>query len=279
MTDDTPRLAQSQGQGATDPSLTPKRFLDDILSACDASNWDADLNTGNYFKGLRDAYEAIQEIAIEYQASIYACSRTLEPSDASETERVEVTDGSYQSGDILTYERTETGLGKIISHTRAALAPGNAGAVAMDEAAVACKALALAEDVANGMRGAAGRINLFGALADAYGAVAASISNLSKQIEKGEQVHDRNGLPWSPAVPGNAGAVEAWQPMETAPKDGTEILAYWGPKVDGGDNCIDTTIWHEWKWTDPEDTDTEYAAPTHWMPLPAAPLPATQAEK
>ncbi len=62
-----------------------------------------------------------------------------------------------------------------------------------------------------------------------------------------------------------------WQPIETAPKDGTEILVY----VEG-----DMTVAH-WcayistpQWRDAGDmglsgmTDVE---PSHWMPLPEAP--------
>jgi hypothetical protein len=59
----------------TDPAMTPTEFVNSILSACDASNWDADRNTGDYFKGLRDAYEAVQEIATDYQTAMYEWTR------------------------------------------------------------------------------------------------------------------------------------------------------------------------------------------------------------
>jgi len=74
----------------------------------------------------------------------------------------------------------------------------------------------------------------------------------------------------------------AWQPIATAPRDGTWILAYW-PST-GGDSKVglrthpafDMAVWcrpTEWlvehwaangKWT-PGDP------PTHWRPLPPAP--------
>lgn len=67
---------------AGDGKLTPKAFVDDILSACDPSNWDAERNKGEYFAGLKEAYEAIHEIANEYQLSMYAWTRAA-PADAS----------------------------------------------------------------------------------------------------------------------------------------------------------------------------------------------------
>lgn len=62
-----------------------------------------------------------------------------------------------------------------------------------------------------------------------------------------------------------------WRPIETAPKDGTQIIAYW----DGSDGkckgmaCLswDTTYHH---WKDPLFWRVCFPRrpPTHWMPLP-----------
>ena len=56
-----------------------------------------------------------------------------------------------------------------------------------------------------------------------------------------------------------------WQPIETAPKDGTEILL-WEPKGEG--ICIGcyypTTGWNN-------GYDKLLHTPTHWMPLPEEP--------
>lgn len=71
-----------------------------------------------------------------------------------------------------------------------------------------------------------------------------------------------------------------WQPIETAPKDGTEIIAMY--------MHIDTQIVHNAFWLeDEEGKDTgwwsydksevsrvqldDYWTPTHWMPLPPPP--------
>lgn len=65
-----------------------------------------------------------------------------------------------------------------------------------------------------------------------------------------------------------------WQPIETAPKDGTRLLAYW-PPVFGGDNAGCATTW--WVVTSSGlfgwESPWEYAdrEPTHWMPLPEPP--------
>ena len=58
-----------------------------------------------------------------------------------------------------------------------------------------------------------------------------------------------------------------WRLIETAPKDGTEILA-WSSR-DG----TFVVFWHQgaWLWTSHDlDGDEELNA-THWMPLPEPP--------
>lgn len=61
-----------------------------------------------------------------------------------------------------------------------------------------------------------------------------------------------------------------WQPIETAPKDGSRILAY----EPSADSKIHEIWWEDdcggpfQGWTDDWDTEPE---PTHWVPLPAGP--------
>ena len=100
---------------------------------------------------------------------------------------------------------------------------------------------------------------------------------------------DRVGVEWFGDVP-PVGAklfttpqIPEWQPIETAPKDGTEVLVMYVH--------IDTQIVHNGFYMhdedDPKETGwwsyyqsecsriklDEWMTPTHWMPLPAAPQP------
>lgn len=90
-----------------------------------------------------------------------------------------------------------------------------------------------------------------------------------------------------------AGAIPAWQRIETAPKDGTEIDA-WIVSDGGKYGHRDTIRWRkeiayvkgrwehytldnsggygEMEWKSLPD----YGPPTHWMAQPAAPTPPTQ---
>lgn len=69
---------------------------------------------------------------------------------------------------------------------------------------------------------------------------------------------------------GNKPSVGQWQPIETAPKDGTEILAY-GRKQDGA--YFVAFEYGDWWCAGPWDEGwcELNHAPTHWMPLPEPP--------
>jgi hypothetical protein len=63
-------------------------------------------------------------------------------------------------------------------------------------------------------------------------------------------------------------AVQGWQPIETAPKDGIPIILGWPKMALGG-------YWAEWRgtWTTAHGEYVGENEPTHWMPLPDAPQP------
>ncbi len=70
---------------------------------------------------------------------------------------------------------------------------------------------------------------------------------------------------------------DGWQPIETAPKDGTNIMLGWPTMTMSG-------YWADWagrkSWVTSRGEYGGSAAPTHWMPLPAPPVlaPATEGE-
>ena len=64
----------------------------------------------------------------------------------------------------------------------------------------------------------------------------------------------------------------AWQPIETAPRDGTKILAWDGQDVKIArtkESCSNPPS-KFWVYTDEELTYYDYS-PTHWQPLPSPP--------
>lgn len=62
-----------------------------------------------------------------------------------------------------------------------------------------------------------------------------------------------------------------WQPIETAPKDGTEVLGV----VAGSLGTASVTCMVEGEWQCSDFDEYEYVSctwePTHWMPLPPPP--------
>lgn len=77
-------------------------------------------------------------------------------------------------------------------------------------------------------------------------------------------------LPESPNMP--SPAAPGWQPIATAPKDGTPIIAYQpGGKYCNGHEypaCVGLSHWYGDGWEGPYNPRD---FPTHWMPLPAPP--------
>ena len=64
-----------------------------------------------------------------------------------------------------------------------------------------------------------------------------------------------------------------WQPIETAPRDGTGFLYY--QKLPFGQKWIGSAVYHEGEFVhvqwNGDECDWTTINPTHWMPLPAPP--------
>ena len=59
----------------------------------------------------------------------------------------------------------------------------------------------------------------------------------------------------------------SWQPIETAPKDGTEVLLC-EPLSGGYHFIVVGAFWRQLDWITGGGRQVD---PTHWMPLPAPP--------
>ena len=65
-----------------------------------------------------------------------------------------------------------------------------------------------------------------------------------------------------------------WQPIETAPRDGTHILAAWVP-VNLPRWVRETIMWMDGEWVATWSHGPILSRPTHWVPLPDPPRPMT----
>lgn len=69
-------------------------------------------------------------------------------------------------------------------------------------------------------------------------------------------------------------SMNEWQPIETAPKDGTRILAFY-PKEEENYKILSVAlIYRKWRLCPDGGYDFEFEIvgdPTHWMPLPNPP--------
>jgi hypothetical protein len=63
-------------------------------------------------------------------------------------------------------------------------------------------------------------------------------------------------------------SMDEWKPIETAPKDGTDVLAIWD--VPGRLKPYGVVWWEDGSWHE-YDIENEVSDPTHWMPLPEPP--------
>lgn len=58
-----------------------------------------------------------------------------------------------------------------------------------------------------------------------------------------------------------------WQPIDTAPKDGRDILVAWSSKIDGK-WFVETAVYFNGKFSCQDDMLVDA---THWQPLPPPP--------
>jgi uncharacterized protein DUF551 len=68
----------------------------------------------------------------------------------------------------------------------------------------------------------------------------------------------------------HAGIPEGWQPIETAPKDGTPILVVRGEHNRNTRSRIIVAYWNDKYWSPVGASTSAYTA-SHWMPLPQPP--------
>ena len=58
-----------------------------------------------------------------------------------------------------------------------------------------------------------------------------------------------------------------WQPINTAPKDGTHIIGFF-PEVKGTPRYAESVYWNGAKWSWSQDSDTPIHQPTRWIAMP-----------
>jgi hypothetical protein len=93
---------------------------------------------------------------------------------------------------------------------------------------------------------------------------------------------------WLAANTARAREASAWRPIETAPKDGTPVLAYGEPagEISGPSGVMTIEVacyqpggdYRGFDWSIAGDAYGNWFKPTHWMPLPDAPSRRSAAE-
>lgn len=99
------------------------------------------------------------------------------------------------------------------------------------------------------------------------GALASASSGLISHVRSSE------GIVSEIAGEGPAASTTTWQLIDTAPKDGSEIVAH-----DAATGTSHVTLWRHGGWHDPDShyySDAPDFVPTHWMPLPKPPTTNT----
>lgn len=95
------------------------------------------------------------------------------------------------------------------------------------------------------------------------------------KIQKGQKKKwiERGQAALTAALAVDGLALQGWQPIETAPKDGRMFII--GRDASSGHAYAGIGIWRDEKLRDPTDFPARmWNRPTHWQPLPAPPLTA-----
>jgi hypothetical protein len=79
-----------------------------------------------------------------------------------------------------------------------------------------------------------------------------------------------------PAPSAEVAALVEWQPIESAPRDGTRILT-WCPQSTDFTRKLNINWFKDGVWQ--KNANSLGHVPTHWMPLPAPPQPFTDAQE
>lgn len=115
-------------------------------------------------------------------------------------------------------------------------------------------------------------------LAEAIGATLSMVGKLERSERSLTEDWIRRIARVLDCLPGDlfAPIVRGWQPIDTAPKDGTWFLAYW--PVHSFEDRVRVTQFSSWAndeidraFVDADDF-IDWTSPTHWMPLPPPPV-------
>lgn len=102
-----------------------------------------------------------------------------------------------------------------------------------------------------------------------------STPSMKKKLPSREKIYLQSDFPVPISTHANAAQREIvmdWQPLETAPKDGTPILIWRGASL-SHNKMITPIVVARWQrhYFQPVGTSTSAYGATHWMPLPEPP--------
>lgn len=102
-----------------------------------------------------------------------------------------------------------------------------------------------------------------------------AILNLSREERKVGDICDHAitaAIRQLDTAPASGDYVVGWRTMDGAPKDGTDILAWWSAS-----KVHSVVHWFNGQWVESDD-DSWVSSPTHWKPLDSGPLNAASSQ-